>query len=729
MLKKIIALLLCVLIMIPVFSSCAKRNEDDLGPVISMYLSDEIYNFDPAYAYYNASTRNIVSLLFETLFRLDSDGKIQNGLVDEYEYIEIPEKNEYKMVITLKDTCWSNKDPVTTENVLYAWKRLLTPTNGFEAASLLYDIKNARAAKEGDVSIDDIGVEANSQKMMTVRFEGPIDLDAFLLTLTSIATAPLPESHVEKDADWAKKGSTMICSGPFKLGKTRYVNVDKNNMPIGKDSEDPFLEQFLVTDDYDLDAAGKPLAKTSYSPVKRLSTFILERNNQYYRNPEEDKIDEYVTPHRLVVNCRMSDAELEEEFKNGHIFYLGDVPCSMRGNKNSTVMQNVTVRDTMSTFSLYFNQNALIDDGSNTGSRLFANKDVRQALSLAIDRQAIVDAVVFGRVATGLVPYGVVEAGVGKNAENFRDHANNGLIASTANMEAAKSLIENLNIDPANYSFSISVASYDQANIIAVRMIAESWRALGFNVSVKEILTIENNDVLKALVSADKPNDISNAVSKDICDDLFVESITRNTFEVVAFDYTAFTPDAYSVLSSFAKSFSGMAVDMQNYQLIPHRTGYDSEEYNALMEAVYYIPYFASLNRDTSSNFLGLYDEKEEFQAVYDAVKAIYEKYGITPTTNADSWKSQKAVLLHKAEELLLSDLPVVPVMFNQTADVCNKELVSGLTSDYYVPTLFTEATVEGYFENHYYLNNNNKYVSIFTNFPEVAWDKANQNN
>jgi ABC-type oligopeptide transport system substrate-binding subunit len=728
MLKKIIALLLCVLMMIPVFSSCAKRNEDDLGPVISMYLSDEIYNFDPAYAHYNASARNIVSLLFETLFKLDSDGKIQKGLVDEYEYIEIPEKNTYKMVMTLKNTCWSNKDPVTTENVLYAWKRLLTPTNSFEAASLLFDIKNARAAKEGDVSIDDIGVEANSQTMLTVTFEGPIDVDAFLLTLTSVATAPLPEGHIEKDADWAKKGSTMICSGPFKLGKTRYVTVDKNNMVIPNDSTDPFIESFIVTDDYDLDASGKPMEKTSYSPVKKLSTFILERNNQYYRDPEEDAIDKVVTPHRMVVNCRMSDAELEEEFKNGHIFYLGDIPCSMRGNKDSFVMQNVTLHDTMSTLSLYFNQNALINDGSATGSQLFANKDVRQALSLAIDRQAIADAVVFGRAATGLVPYGVLEAGIGKNATMFRDNANNSLISTTANMEAAKSLLANLNITPANYSFSITVASYNQAHIIASRMIAKAWCELGFNVSIKEGLTIENNDILKALVSADKPND-PNAVSKDICDDLFVESITRNTFEVVAFDYTAHTPDAYSVLSGFAKSFSGMAVDMLNYELTPHRTGYDSKEYNDLMEAVYYIPYFANLNRETSSDFLGIYDTEEEFQAVYDAVAAIYNKYGITPTTNAESWKTQKAVLLHKAEELLLSDLPVVPVIFNQTAYACNSELVTDLTSDYYVPVLFTNATVKDYFENQYYVNNQGKSVSIFANFPEVAWDKANQNN
>ena len=93
MLKKIIALLLCLLMMVPVLSACAKRDENDFGPMITMYMADEIYNFDPAYAYYNSGTLNIVSLMFETLFKLDSKGLIQKALVDSYEYIENPDKN------------------------------------------------------------------------------------------------------------------------------------------------------------------------------------------------------------------------------------------------------------------------------------------------------------------------------------------------------------------------------------------------------------------------------------------------------------------------------------------------------------------------------------------------------------------------------------------------------------------------------------------------------------
>ena len=723
MLKKVIAFLLCLLMMIPLFTACAKRDENDLGPMITMYMADEIYNFDPAYAYYNAGTLSVVSMLFETLFKLDDKGVLQNALVDTYEYFENPDKNEYKMVMILKDTCWSNKDPITTDNVMYTWKRLLNPKNSFEAASLLYDIKNARAVKEGDVTIDDLGVEANSPKMLTITFEGAIDVDAFLLNLTSVATAPLPESHIEKDADWAKKGATMICSGPFKLGKTRYVNVAKDyTTVVDKSDEAAFANRDIVKDDYALDEWGNVMTSgvNPFCDVKRLSYFVLERNSYYYRDPEKDDIDESVVPHRLLINCMLTAEQLEAEFQNNRLFYVGSIPSSMRKNSGSTVTQNVKTYDAMSTFSLYLNQNAIIN-----GEALFAKDPVRKALSLAIDRQAIVNAVVYASPATGLVPNGVFEAGASqkklfsvKKAETFRDHANNSLISASADLNGAKALLSQAGIVPENYSFSINVACYDEINVIATEMIAESWRQLGFDVKVNKVKTIQNNDVLKAIANDNDP------FMKDICDDLFVESITRKTYEVVAFDYTAFSADAFSVLSSFAKPFAGMRYDMENYVMEPHRTGYDSTEYNNLMEAVYYVPYFASLNRETDSDFLGIYASKEEFQATYDAVKAIYDKYNITPTTDVKQWKTQKATLLHKAEEMLLTDLPVIPVLFNKHAVAYSDDQILDMTADYYVPTLFNETMLKNYLD-YTYINKQGKLTSIFAAFPEIEWEKA----
>ena len=86
----------------------------------------------------------------------------------------------------------------------------------YSAAALLFDIKNARAAKEGDCSIDDVGVTAPETTLVEVRFEKSIDYDQFLLNPTSVALAPLRSDITAKSDDWAKKPGTMVCSGPFR---------------------------------------------------------------------------------------------------------------------------------------------------------------------------------------------------------------------------------------------------------------------------------------------------------------------------------------------------------------------------------------------------------------------------------------------------------------------------------------------------------------------------------
>ena len=257
-------------------------------------------------------------------------------------------------------------------------------------------------------------------------------------------------------------------------------------------------------------------------------------------------------------------------------------------------------------------------------------------------------------------------------------------------------------------------------------MIAAKWGALGFNVTVDYVRTIQNNDYLKNV----------NGIVSDICDDPLVEAIRYNEYEVVAFDYVAYTADAYSMLSNLALSFSGMALDIDldanSYNLTGHSTGYNSEAYNTLMEAIYYLPYFASLTED-DYQFLGIYGEssedvenaKVEFKALYNAIKAVYEANGITPSTKASDWEKQKNVLLHKAEELLLSDMPVIPVIFNQKASMGRSEL-SGVKSAFYTDSIFTKAKLKNY-EDLTYIDEIGDRVSIFADFPEIYWDKQGQ--
>lgn len=217
--KRIIALLICIAVSVSVFSGCAGSIDADSeykGQQINMYLSENIYNLDPAYAYTNESSRSIVNLIFDTLFSLDKNGKVQPSLAKSYR----TEKNKdgnYLMYIEIKDDAkWSDNQPVTADDVVFAWKRLLNPNNSFSSAYLLFDVKGARAYNMAEISKDDIGLSADG-KLLTIEFEkndAEPNYNQFLLNLTSLALAPLREDIASKNDDWAKKPGIMTASGP-----------------------------------------------------------------------------------------------------------------------------------------------------------------------------------------------------------------------------------------------------------------------------------------------------------------------------------------------------------------------------------------------------------------------------------------------------------------------------------------------------------------------------------
>ena len=226
MMKKAISLFLCLIVLLSALAGCSKEvDENDKGAYITMYLTDMVYDFDPAHAYGNESALRIVSLLYDNLFVLDENGKVKKSLAKDYKISEDDNAEEYKMIITLNDTKWSDTQPISAEDVVYAWKRILDVSNSFDAAVLLYDIKNARAAKAGECSIDDVRIYALNEKQIEINFEGKIDYDQFLLNLTSYALVPLRETVVkqaEKEDDWAKSSAQIVASGPFRLRKVNY---------------------------------------------------------------------------------------------------------------------------------------------------------------------------------------------------------------------------------------------------------------------------------------------------------------------------------------------------------------------------------------------------------------------------------------------------------------------------------------------------------------------------
>ena len=121
MFKRIIALLLCVATCLTVcigFASCSRPevDNDNKGQSVIMYLSDSLYDLDPVNAYNNESTANVVSLLFDTLFKIDEKGKVKGSLAKKYTIHEDDTLNEYKMEIELNETNWSDGQPVSAND-------------------------------------------------------------------------------------------------------------------------------------------------------------------------------------------------------------------------------------------------------------------------------------------------------------------------------------------------------------------------------------------------------------------------------------------------------------------------------------------------------------------------------------------------------------------------------------------------------------------------------------
>lgn len=617
MTKRLLAILLCLVMLLTSLVACGqedtntnKNGEDeenvDKGAFIKMYLADEAFDFDPLYAYNNESALRVVSLLYEPLFTLAENGKVKNALAKKYVLTRDHNAQEYKMLITLNNTCWSDGTPVTADDVVFSWKRILEVEASSDAAALLYDIKNARAVKEGEVSIDDLGIYAVDDQVLEIVFERDIDYDQFIVNLTSYALVPLREDIVSRNDDWSKKPATITCSGPFTIRAVSYEEKDKG--------------------------------------------LTLERNAYYYRDRLKDALDKYVTPYRLIVDYTKNEEEIMQAYNNGEIFYVGEIPFSLRAD----YADKADVTDALSTHVYYLNENALIDDGTlktevvkdeegnetevtTGGEKLFANAVVRQALSLAIDREAIANAVVFAKAATALVPPAAMEEHSTKKM--FRQIGSD-LLATSADIAAAKNLLSSAGIDASKYTFSISVRESDDAHVAIAEMVQTAWQQLGFHVELKKIGVIVNDDI----------NNATQETAKDIRDDIYNETlyhINGNDYEVIALDYYSLNGGAYSMLAPFAKGYTGQGLDMStlDYVIPVHQTGYNNPEYDALIEKYY---------------------------------------------------ETGDETILHQAEELLMKDLPLIPIIYNQNATLTSSEL-KNVQSTFYFPGYFKKTALKHY--------------------------------
>jgi oligopeptide transport system substrate-binding protein len=198
-------------------------NPADLAPpdqqTLRVRLLGEPASIDPAHDQ-DTTQETVIKQLFTGLTHMSADLKPEAALADSWSF----NSDNTQLTFKLKDSKWSDGQPVTAKDFEYAWKRFIDPRTASEYVSLVTGvIKGATELNTTPISntaalqqaLDNLGVKATDDKTLQVTFEKPAP---FFLDIAALGNmAPVRQDIVEKYGDkWTEAGS-LIGNGPFVL--------------------------------------------------------------------------------------------------------------------------------------------------------------------------------------------------------------------------------------------------------------------------------------------------------------------------------------------------------------------------------------------------------------------------------------------------------------------------------------------------------------------------------
>ena len=232
----------------PVFAAMVPEGTQLAAEQVFKYrVLDNINTLDPQLVE-DVDTSSVVRSLFEGLYNSGADGNPVPGVAESYDV------NEDKTVYTfhLRDAKWSNGDPVTAGDFVYAWQRAVNPETASDYAYFvgLVGVLNADAIVAGEKPVEELGVKAIDDKTLevTLSFSSPW----FVRTLSHATLFPAPKAVIEaKGIEWTKP-ENIVGNGAYMLVEnTPGERVVAKRNPNYWDNENSVLEevQWLTIND------------------------------------------------------------------------------------------------------------------------------------------------------------------------------------------------------------------------------------------------------------------------------------------------------------------------------------------------------------------------------------------------------------------------------------------------------------------------------------------------
>jgi oligopeptide transport system substrate-binding protein len=177
-------------------------------------LQNEPDGFDPNVTN-NSFATPFLTNVFEGLVTYDTaDGSLIAGNAESW----IISDDGLTYTFTLRPGLkWSDGSPLTAQDYLYAFKRILTPSTAAQYLNLVTDyVVGAQEFYEGTGSEDALGVKAPDDQTLVLTLKAPAPY--YLSILTMWTFSPVQQATVEANGDqWTNKPETYVVNGPFKV--------------------------------------------------------------------------------------------------------------------------------------------------------------------------------------------------------------------------------------------------------------------------------------------------------------------------------------------------------------------------------------------------------------------------------------------------------------------------------------------------------------------------------
>ena len=196
---------------------------------------------------------------------------------------------------------WSDGSPLTAQDFLWSWRRVIRPETASRNANLLYPILNAEAFNKGEITdIATVGMAAPDDSTFEVRLAAPT---SYFLFMTQYYTfLPVPRAVIETHGPRWTRPENVISNGPFALERWRQGDrFEFRRNPLYWDASTVRLERIVMLSVDDLNTCANlyKAGVTDWNP----SGYLPSQFIPYLKGYADLQTGPYHAVYFYSVNC------------------------------------------------------------------------------------------------------------------------------------------------------------------------------------------------------------------------------------------------------------------------------------------------------------------------------------------------------------------------------------------------------------------------------------------